>query len=502
MIDTQALKEKILDVAMSGRLVHRNPNDEPIEELLERIIMKREERIQQKKIKRNKNETQIFCREDGSYYEKFEDEHLRDLQIPFLLPENWGVQRFKALITLVRGSSPRPIKNFIKHEEGVNWIKIGDTEKYSKYIVSTSEKISEEGSRKSRAVFTDELLLSNSMSYGRPYILKIDGFIHDGWFALRYFEEAYDSDFLYLLLSSNIINKQFIVNATGSTVKNISSDIVNSTLMPLPPKEEQLRIVSKVNRLFELVDKIEKEQNQIKILTSQMKGKILDLAMEGKITTNLVNDEIKTMIQKTVCSERTILFEKGKLKKKDLKDSWIIKDEDNFYYEEDSAGRKRKIKLHYERPDHWYLSKISQMTYTIPSRNFQIKKSEIKESGMYPVISQSQNYIEGYSDEVSKVLDVEEPLIIFGDHTRILKKVNEPFIVGADGVKILRPIFSEPEFFMLQIQQMLRFVKDRGYARHYSYLEKEWISTPDLTTQKDIIKKVKLVNKYIDEIIK
>ena len=88
--------------------------------------------------------------------------------------------------------------------------------------------------------------------------------------------------------------------------------------------------------------------------------------------------------------------------------------------------------------------------------------------------------------------------MIFGDHTRNLKLVSEPFIVGADGVKILSSIYSEPEFLKLQLQQILQFVKDRGYSRYWSYLEKEWISFPSLLIQEKIIHKINQVDEAVD----
>lgn len=168
------------------------------------------------------------------------------------------------------------------------------------------------------------------------------------------------------------------------------------------------------------------------------------------------------------------------------------------YYEKDSVSNLNEISIHYERPKGWLTSRVLDMIFTIPSKKYQIKQSDIKPSGRYPVISQSANEIEGYSCLDSKVFHISEPLVIFGDHTRNLKLVSEPFIVGADGVKILSSIYSEPEFLKLQLQQILQFVKDRGYARYWSYLEKEWISFPSLLIQEKIIHKINQVDEAVD----
>ena len=109
---------------------------------------------------------------------------------------------FGELATIVRGASPRPIKNYITDkEDGVNWIKIGDVPSGSKYVYKTAEKITQEGASKSRFVKEGDFILSNSMSFGRPYIMKTSGCIHDGWLSISNFEEYYNADFLYHLLS-------------------------------------------------------------------------------------------------------------------------------------------------------------------------------------------------------------------------------------------------------------------------------------------------------------
>ncbi len=157
--------------------------------------------------------------------------------------EKWETNTLNNLCLLERGSSPRPIKRYIR-DEGVNWIKIGDTSLDGKYIKSTKQKISKEGSEKSRYVHAGDLVLTNSMSYGRPYIMATDGCIHDGWFVLRLNKDV-DTEFFFYLLSSPLVQNQFHRLAAGAVVKNISSDLVKRTLIPLPSKSRQLEIRDK-----------------------------------------------------------------------------------------------------------------------------------------------------------------------------------------------------------------------------------------------------------------
>ena len=223
-------KSKILDLAIHGKLVPQDPNDEPASELLKRINPKAE----------------ITC--DNPQYGK----------LPFKIPNSWEWCRLGTVNEIARGGSPRPIKDYLTNDvSGINWIKIGDTTKDGKYIDSVKEKIRPEGAKKSRFVHKGDFLLTNSMSFGRPYILNVDGCIHDGWLVISPIGNAYTSDFLYYLLSSSFAFEQFANVASGGVVTNLNSDKVADTKFPLPPINEQERIVAKTEELFAQLDKIE-----------------------------------------------------------------------------------------------------------------------------------------------------------------------------------------------------------------------------------------------------
>ena len=165
--------------------------------------------------------------------------------------------RLGDICEIARGGSPRPIKDFITTaDDGVNWIKIGDTEKNGKYISSTAEKIKPSGVSKSRLVHAGDFLLTNSMSFGRPYILKIDGCIHDGWLVISQPNEVFDKDYLYWLLSSGFAYTQFCGKVSGAVVKNLNSDKVANSVFPLPPLAEQKRIVAKLEEILPLCERL------------------------------------------------------------------------------------------------------------------------------------------------------------------------------------------------------------------------------------------------------
>ena len=140
----------------------------------------------------------------------------------------------------------------------MNWIKIGDTEQGGKYIYSTKEKIRPEGLVKTRYVQSGDFLLTNSMSFGRPYILKTDGCIHDGWLVIGNTNTIFEQDYLYYLLSSTIMYNALSSLAVGSTVKNLKSDSVKSLIVPIPPIKEQRVIAIRIEALFNTIFTIEK----------------------------------------------------------------------------------------------------------------------------------------------------------------------------------------------------------------------------------------------------
>lgn len=157
----------------------------------------------------------------------------------------WPVVKLGDVCEIQRGGSPRPIDQYITNSDnGINWIKIGDVGEGEKYIRSTQQKIKPEGAQRSRRVEIGDFLLTNSMSFGRPYILRTSGCIHDGWLVLRYDKEKLCEDYLYHALSSDFVCAQFTKLASGAVVKNLNSDVVKVVDIPLPPLSEQRRIAA------------------------------------------------------------------------------------------------------------------------------------------------------------------------------------------------------------------------------------------------------------------
>ena len=154
--------------------------------------------------------------------------------------DDWEQRKLSELVQIERGGSPRPIEAYITDApNGLNWVKIGDAPVQGHYITKTAEKIKPEGLSKTRQVQPGDLILSNSMSFGKPYIMGIDGCIHDGWLLIRDNKKAFDLTFLYHLLGTPQMLSQYKSLAAGSTVNNLNKELVGGTIVTIPNLDEQ-----------------------------------------------------------------------------------------------------------------------------------------------------------------------------------------------------------------------------------------------------------------------
>ena len=189
--------------------------------------------------------------------------------------DDWEQRKFSDLVTIERGGSPRPIDKYITNDKnGLNWIKIGDAPEQGNYITQTAEKIKPEGLAKTREVHPGDLILSNSMSFGRPYIMAIDGCIHDGWLAIRDTEKNFDLKFLCTLLGTDNMLNQYKSMAAGSTVNNLNKELVGGTKVLLPIMNEQVQIGQYFSQIDNLITLHQRECDQLKELKKTMLKKM------------------------------------------------------------------------------------------------------------------------------------------------------------------------------------------------------------------------------------
>ena len=166
--------------------------------------------------------------------------------------------------TICRGASPRPISKFITESNGENWIKIGDVKEDDTYITKTKELVTEDGANRSRRIKPGDFILSNSMSFGRPYISKIYGCVHDGWLIISDYEQSFLPLFFYYAIRSELVQAQFRKSVAGAVVKNLNSDLVRSVKIVIPSIESQEKFASFVAQVdkskFAVQKSLEKTQ--------------------------------------------------------------------------------------------------------------------------------------------------------------------------------------------------------------------------------------------------
>ncbi|WP_415907763.1 restriction endonuclease subunit S [Oleiharenicola sp. Vm1] len=335
------------------------------------------------------------------------------------MKKGWQTKRLEEVCEIARGGSPRPIENYLTSApDGINWVKIGDATASEKYIYQTAEKITPDGVKRSRMVYEGDFLLSNSMSFGRPYIMRTSGCIHDGWLVLRQKEKQLEQDFLYYLLSSDELFRQFDRLAAGSTVRNLNIGLVKRVEISFPPLEEQQRIVA-----------------------------VLDEAFAG-LATAQANAEKNLQNARALFESHlhSVFTHRGK--------GWM---EESF---EDC---------------------IEDVKHTT-----KVQRKDFLAEGRFPIVSQEAEFTNGYWNNPADVFRVTAPVVIFGDHTQVLKYIDFDFVLGADGVKILQPKpLLLPKFFFYQLRSIP--LKSLGYARHYRLLKEVRITCPQHAEQQAIV---------------
>ena len=233
----------------------------------------------------------------------------------------------------------------------------------------------------------------------------------------------------------------------------------------------------------------------------ELRKSILQLAIQGKLVKQDPNDEPASELVKRIYEEKNKLISEGKIKK-EKNQSYIFKGDDNCYYEKIGSNAPIMLKeLPFDIPDNWMFIKLESLTFPVGSKANQISSKSVLKKGQWPVVSQSQKIIDGYSNENEKVISIksESPIIMFGDHTRNVKIIDFSFIIGADGTKFFKPLLIDEKYLFFLISYVAGNLKNRGYARHYSLLKQELLPLPPLNEQLRIVSKIKSFEALIDK---
>ncbi|WP_281738661.1 restriction endonuclease subunit S [Enterococcus dispar] len=317
MIDTKTLRKKVLDLAMRGKLVSQDSNDEPASELLKRIKAEKEELIKQKKIKRDKNETEIFKCADGLYYEKFADGTIKEVDVPYELPQGWEWSRIASATKKIVAGGDKP-----------NEVSFEKTSEFQIPIYSNGVKDNGlYGWAKEAKIIEPSVTVSARGTIGftvirsRPFVPIVR------LISVTPLEKTVDVSFLKYILS------YLIPTGEGTSIPQLTVPGLKPFLIALPPYSEQLRITESIQSYLQIIDEIDNNQAELNNLANQLKRKVLDVAMQGKLVPQDPNDEPTSVLLEKIRAEKLNLFKEGKLKKKDLVENELVKDNDNDYYE-------------------------------------------------------------------------------------------------------------------------------------------------------------------------
>ena len=259
--------------------------------------------------------------------------------------------------------------------------------------------------------------------------------------------------------------EQIEQESVGVGQPNVNGSILGNLQIPIPPIHEQNRIVLELTRWMDIIDAIEDDKIELESHIKQVKSKILDLAISGKLVPQDPNEEPAIELLRRV--------------------------NPNFQPCDNS---------HYENlPQGWVKAGFKDIYQTISSRDYQIQQRDIINEGLYPVVSQSSNYIEGYYNNKENLLDVTAPVLIFGDHTRVVKYIDFPFVIGADGVKVIKPLVNDKFAYYLLLYTS-QHIENKGYSRHFQLIAKANYCIPPLREQTHIVKTIETLFETINTI--
>ena len=348
----EQLRKSILQLAIQGKLVPQDPNDEPASVLLERIRAEKQRLIKEGKIKKDKNDSVIFKGDDNRHYEKVGSQ-VKDItdDLPFEIPDSWVWCRLNDIASISAGGTPERHNPRFWANGTIPWLKISDITSANKYIKQASEYITEEGLKNSSAKILPKgtLLYTIFATIGEVGILDFDASCNQAIAGVQLFNTAI-RDYLYYYL----INLQaFMMSISkGCAQFNINQKILKAVFVPLPPLAEQVRIVAKIEKFEPLIAEYNKlEQQATKLdeeIYDKLKKSILQYAIQGKLVPQDPNDEPASVLLERIRAEK-----KAKLGKKYV-DSYIYKGDDNCYYEH-IAGRVQDelVEVPFDMPDTW-----------------------------------------------------------------------------------------------------------------------------------------------------
>ena len=382
------LKNSILQWAIQGKLVPQDPNDEPASVLLEKIRQEKERLIKEKKIKRDKNASIIFRGEDNSYYEKFAatgEVKCIDEEIPFEIPQGWEWCRMGSIGEWGAGATPAK-GNLDYYNGNILWLRTGELN--NDVVYDTEIKITEKALRECSLRLNkigDVMIAMYGATIGKVAIAGKEMTTNQACCACTPIG-VFNWFLFYFLMGSQL---DFIKKGEGGAQPNISREKLIKHLMPVPPIEEQQRIVLKIREVLPYVDKYAHSQDAHNHLNQSirplLRKSILHEAIQGKLVPQIAEEGTARELLEQIRQEKQKLVKEGKLKKTALTDSIIYKGEDNRYYEKiDQQCKDITEEIPFEIPENWEWCRMQNVINFINGRAY--KKEELLDRGKYKVL--------------------------------------------------------------------------------------------------------------------
>ena len=364
-MDTKALRQKILDLAIRGKLVPQDPNDEPASVLLERIRAEKQQMVKEGKLKAKdiKNDTVIFKGDDNLHYEQIQDRMINEYEneLPFEIPSKWVWCNLGMLFSHNTGKALNASKT-----DGVSLTYITTSNVYWNSFELDNLKIMPftDSEIEKCTVKKGDLLVCEGGDIGRAAIwqfeneIRIQNHLH----RLRPYDRIYTKFYYYIMYLYKANGR---INGNGIGLQGLSSNALHNIIVPVPPVEEQKRIVDNIDSVLSLIEQIESHKQSLSSQIDNIKSKILDLAIHGKLVPQDPNDEPASILLERIRAEKEELIKQGKIKR-DKKESVIFKGDDNSYYEK--IGEEITCiddELPFEIPVNWCWARLSSFTEVI-----------------------------------------------------------------------------------------------------------------------------------------
>ena len=454
-MDTKKLRQKILDLAIRGKLVPQDPNDEPASVLLERIRAEKEQLIKEGKIKRSKKSAAT----DKSHYEN----------VPFEIPESWAWCRLldvchifgrigfrgytKEDLVLSGGAitlSPSNIVNGRMSYDNCTYIS------WDKYEESPEIQISN----------NDILLVKTGSSYGKCALvtdLPQAATINPQFVVLKYI--SYNAALLRYVLQSNYARSNYERFVLGTAIPTFTQVVLGDMLIPLPPANEQIKIIKEIDRWFAIIDEIESGTIELESYVKQTKSKILDLAISGKLVPQDPNDEPAIELLKRINPD--------------------FKPCDNSHYE--------------NLPQGWAVCRLEDILDYEQPQAYIVNSTDYSDEYETPVLTAGKSFIIGYTNETNGICD-RLPVIIFDDFTTDSKLVDFPFKVKSSAMKILRTKGEINIDYIAYYMSITRLIGDTHKRYWISEYSKLLIPIPPYQEQLRIVETIETIFDKIHKI--